>query len=285
MRNTCFHSGSYLSITRGLRYKIIKMTYSIGRRIVQLSVVALIVFLTFFYLPLPAAVDWLCPFWHLQTIAGWNVNPLYFGIAWRPYGINFIWVLAALFVSVLIFGRVFCGWICPFGFLLEMVGKVSVFFRKKRKEETRAFQKASLFLPKGKYLTLLMFLILAYFWKEALFCYICPAGGIFRAMIGFFSPLSLIVLTAVLLSVLLWGMKAWCRYLCPLGGALSFFSFKQLFRIRKEGKCLSCKECSKVCPVEINLEKEFQGNELVTPDCLMCLRCLEVCSKKILKFP
>ncbi len=267
------------------------MSYSLKRRMVQLLLIILIVYFTYFYLPEFASIDWLCPLWHFQALAGGNANFLFFGTAWRPPEINFLWIMAILVLSTLIFGRVFCGWICPFGFLLEMTGKISGFIKNIRKNDERvkskaiAFSKFNSYLSNGKYLTLFLVFVLAYQWKEALFCYICPAGGLFKGAIGFFIPVSLIGLAVVFVGVVFWGMRIWCRYLCPLGGVFSLLALKQVFRIRKEGKCAGCGDCKRACPVDIDLENEFRYGKLLSSDCLMCFRCLEACSEKILKFP
>jgi len=253
----------------------------------RLLVLFLVFYLTFHYLPLAATVDWLCPFWHLQALAAKNFNQIFLGTSWRPFSFSAIWLLALLIFSALLLGRVFCGWVCPFGFLMEVLGKASHWLGGKK--NPKAIFSASLSLPDffrfGKYLFLLVFLLLAFVYGEAVFCFFCPAGGVLKAMVGVYMSLPLFLLAFLVVAVLFWGMKVWCGYLCPLGGFLSFFSRFQVFKIRKEGNCAGCQNCSKVCPMEVKLGQSFKGKELSSPDCLMCLRCLKACPEGILKFP
>jgi polyferredoxin len=147
------------------------------------------------------------------------------------------------------------------------------------------FPKLHPFFKKGKYLTFFLILFLAYLFGETLFCEICPAGGIFRSIVGFFSLLALSSLALILVLVFFFGMKIWCEYLCPLGGILSIASLGQVFKIRKEGKCTNCKECFLACPVQVEVEKQFKHDELTSPDCIMCFKCVEACPNNNLKFP
>lgn len=265
------------------------MSYSFWRRLTQLLVLFGVFYLTFYYLPSPLTIDWLCPFWHLQALVSGNPNSLYLGVSWRPFSISALWLLAFLVLSVLIGGRIFCGWICPFGFLLEVSGKASLFNRWEdwRRKGEKAGESSYLFsfFKFSNYFVLLVFLLLAFVSGKALFCDLCPAGGVLRATVGIYKPLPLFLFGLVFIAVFLLGMKAWCGHLCPLGGFLSFFSRFQVYRIRREGKCAECKSCSLVCPMEVKLDKSFKGKELHSPDCLMCLRCLNACSERILKFP
>lgn len=125
------------------------------------------------------------------------------------------------FSAALLIGRVFCGWVCPIGFGLEITAKISPL-----KRTFRDFP----WLKWAKYLPLLLILLIALLFREALFCQICPAGGVFKGIVGYFFPLTLAALSATLLFVFFFGLKTWCRYLCPLGSFLSIFSIGQVFK-------------------------------------------------------
>ncbi len=83
--------------------------------------------------------------------------------------------------------------------------------------------------------------------------------------------LALIVLTASL-----FVERAWCRYACPLGGAISLLGKASLLRIRRtEDACKSCAICDKPCPVKLNVSTA----KTISSDCIGCLACVDSCPR------
>jgi polyferredoxin len=69
--------------------------------------------------------------------------------------------------------------------------------------------------------------------------------------------------------------RFWCRYLCPLGGAISLLGNLSLLRIRRaETDCAGCAVCNVPCPVKIDVA---QAAPVVSADCIGCLECVEAC--------
>jgi len=85
--------------------------------------------------------------------------------------------------------------------------------------------------------------------------------------------------------------RIWCR-ICPLGGLLALFSrfppFKWVTAVRldkNEEKCTKCGICKRVCPMDVKAVYENKGGDVMTSQCIGCLRCVEMCPyKDALKF-
>jgi polyferredoxin len=85
--------------------------------------------------------------------------------------------------------------------------------------------------------------------------------------------------------------RSWCR-ICPLGALIALFNrfppFKWISGVRlekAEEKCTKCGVCKRVCPTQVTEVYETKGGDVATSQCLMCLRCVEMCPEKdCLKF-
>jgi NAD-dependent dihydropyrimidine dehydrogenase PreA subunit len=69
-----------------------------------------------------------------------------------------------------------------------------------------------------------------------------------------------------------------CSY-CPMLALLSLFDKVGLFSLKKHGDlCTRCGNCFRACPMEIReIEEDKNIGNLVTQDCILCLRCVEAC--------
>jgi polyferredoxin len=187
-------------------------------------------------------------------------------------------------------GRFICGWLCPFGFIQELLNKIpSPKFKVSKKFEKLKYL---------KYIVLLVFVILLpIFWVNDIgmgdptFCkYICPAGtfegGIpltllntsLRSAIGFLFvwKISLLIIT-IILSVI--TFRPFCKFICPLGAIYSIFNPISIYRLEiNKNKCISCGACAKKCKMDIEVYKNPNSLE-----CIRCGECKAACSKGAIK--
>jgi polyferredoxin len=94
---------------------------------------------------------------------------------------------------------------------------------------------------------------------------------------GFFTHLSsfafFTILTLIVFSVVV--KNFWCRYLCPYGALLGFFSLLSPLKItRNKSTCIDCELCTKACPSNIVVHK---AGRVWSDECMSCLECVEVC--------
>lgn len=189
-----------------------------------------------------------------------------------------------IFFSVL-FGRLICGFLCPFGFVQDLLFKIPV--KKKKISE-----KIDRPLRKLKYILLIVFVILfplfvtnSFGLGDPTFCkYFCPVGilegafpllatnPVLRQSIGFLFYWKLAITLLVLVSSL-FIYRPFCKYLCPLGaiyGLFNSFSFYQM-EIDKS-TCIDCKICEKNCPMNVPVLEKINH-----PECVRCMTCKDSC--------
>lgn len=187
----------------------------------------------------------------------------------NPY-IAITWVLTM--ITVFIWGRSFyCGWLCPFGALQELIYKVRkwIYPIKKRPDFNK---KARPYLRSIRYIIfLLLFIVsLASLRMAEIFAEIEPFKttwnvGILHRSFGYGAY--------VVLLLILGGFvhRFFCRYLCPLGAGLSILSRFQLIKLPRRNACSHCKICQHDCePAAIE-----DGGHINNKECTGCLICLK----------
>jgi polyferredoxin len=76
--------------------------------------------------------------------------------------------------------------------------------------------------------------------------------------------------------------RAWCRYLCPLGGMIAFISKASWLKRRVSDSCVSCGACARHCPMgTIDADKGYASD---SGECTLCLDCAPVCPKGAISF-
>ena len=172
-------------------------------------------------------------------------------------------------ISMPIWGRaLFCGWLCPFGALQELLNKLALFIGIKQKKIS---EKNDIFLKKVKYVVLaILGIVFVYSFDMGL-----NASSIepFKTAITFRfnAPLMALIWVGILLVIGLFVERAYCRVLCPLGGSLAIFGKVRMFNfLHRRIECGNpCKACNVECPTQaIKSDGNINMNE-----CFQCLDC------------
>jgi len=233
-------------------------------------------------------------------------------------GVFLVALLPGLVVvaSVLIFGRAFCGHLCPMGTTLDIL-QVPVKPGSKPTVENSSFEGASRY-RNYKYLFLLVILASALggvslvYWGSplslvtrlyALVLYpILLLLGELGLRVGS-GPLTQVGLEGlahlqipqkvfvtnvfvaslfVIIAGLAWAQpRFWCRNLCPAGALTALFSRRPLIRRRVDESCTECGLCIRRCPMGAISE---EPSRTAHPECVVCLRCVEVCPVSAVSF-
>ncbi|MBE0432129.1 4Fe-4S binding protein [candidate division WOR-3 bacterium] len=199
--------------------------------------------------------------------------------------------LLALFViaATLVFGRFFCGFICPLGTTIDIADS---FVRRKRTHASG--------LRPVKYF-ILIFLVAAavlsvsflhlfeplVILERSLTLIFYPVATFLAGFVHLGSPqvytesaLALLVL-ATILGLSLFSERFWCRNLCPLGGLLALCSKFAVFKFSFGAGCTGCGVCENICPTgAISVEHA----RIDAAECIDCLRCVYECPPAVFRY-
>lgn len=213
-----------------------------------------------------------------------------------------------LVVLTVLFGRFFCGYLCPLGTVLDLCHKLMG-------TRTPRFLSG---LRNVKYY-LLIGLIAASVTGATVFYLFDPLIILTRTYTILFYPLSVfltnlsldgirpvadqmgwvelsylhylqpffytsLITGIIFLSILALNLitpRFWCRYLCPLGALLGFFSRFGVFKRVVDKSCTSCMKCRDMCPMGAITDdpKKTKASE-----CLQCRTCKMICPEEAISF-
>jgi NosR/NirI family transcriptional regulator, nitrous oxide reductase regulator len=172
-------------------------------------------------------------------------------------------------VSLLLLGRgVFCGWLCPFGALQELLGQISRVLRLPQWNPSEGLQRR---MWAVKYVAAVAVLGLAFINTDMA----TSASEIepFKTAITshFVRNWPFVLYAAGLLAVGLFTERAYCRFLCPLGGTLALLDRLHLIEmLERRPECGNpCHLCETSCPVKAI---ETSG-KIKMAECFQCLDC------------
>ena len=178
-----------------------------------------------------------------------------------------LWCAAA--VTIILWGRaVYCGWLCPFGALQELVNVVGRWLKLPQIELPFAVHER---LWAVKYLILLgLFgLSLDSLALAEKFAEVEPFKTTF--LLKFDREWPFVLYASALILINLVNRKTFCRYLCPLGAALSFSNGIRLFDWLKRRK--ECGQPCQTCAKECEIQAIYPNGEINMRECHYCLDC------------
>jgi uncharacterized protein with FMN-binding domain len=186
-------------------------------------------------------------------------------------------LILGVFLITLVWGRFFCGFICSFGAMQDLLNSIGKLIPFKVKVPEKA----------DKWLKLLKYAVLAFVavgvwgfsvtgdtvWSP------WTVFGIYSSLSGWSSLKYFLTLGGALLLLIIIGSlfieRFFCRYLCPLGALFSLVARFRIYSLnRKPEKCGNCKLCTSKCSMGIPL---YKYDEVRSGECINCMKCTSVC--------
>ncbi|ASS50426.1 MAG: cytochrome c oxidase accessory protein CcoG [Candidatus Fluviicola riflensis] len=227
---------------------------------------------------------------------------VFFGVTFWPqdfflFGIGMLVFIVFVVLFTVVFGRIFCGWICPQTIFMEMVFRRIEYWI----EGDATYQKQLTAMPwngekllkrGGKHV---VFFLFAFLISNTFLAYIIGTDQLFSIIrepvsmhVGGF--ISLLVFTGIFYAVYAWFREQVCLIACPYGRlqgvmtdrntllvAYDYIRGEPRGKYRKTegalpiGDCIDCFQCVKVCPVAIDIRN---GTQL---ECTNCTACIDAC--------
>jgi ferredoxin-type protein NapH len=193
-------------------------------------------------------------------------------------------VFSLLFISSLILGRSYCGWICPGAGLQEACFRISA-------KKARG----------GKYNRIKYFIWIP--WIGIITFSAFRAGGL-HTIIPFYQtkygisvaePANYIVFYTVvgLITVLSFtaGKRAFCHYGCWMAPFMvigtkirNVFNWPALHLKANKDRCRNCKTCTKNCPMSLEVNGMVQKGSMVNSECILCGTCVDGCPEGAIRY-
>jgi ferredoxin-type protein NapH len=191
-------------------------------------------------------------------------------------------VFGAQFLSALVFGRAFCGWICPAGAMSEGVSRL----------RDRPFTHRGLNLVKfGVWLP----------WVGWIALLAVRAGGFTRVDVGYQTCHgvsvagleSLVILAgivALVAGLTLWaGRRGFCHTLCWMAPLLILgraardrLCLPGLRLVANSDACIACGACTRACAMSLDVQDMVRRRSMPDRECILCARCADACPRGVL---
>ena len=196
------------------------------------------------------------------------------------------YVIGIILLYCIIFGRWICGWLCPGGFLQELLYKI----KTPKLQKNRVTRVLSYF----KYVLLVVFVIMIpimFGWESGKaipgFCkYICPIGtfegavfllgnsnntNYFEMLGPLFTWKFALLIIFIVASIFIY--RFFCRFFCPLGAIYGIFNKISILGIKVDkSKCNNCGSCVSHCKMDVKVVGDHE--------CIQCGECIDTCHAK-----
>ncbi len=241
---------------------------------------------------------------------------------WENFNVVFPWLAIASFLIVgILVGKSFCGWVCPFGFVQDLIG-----FIKRKKMQISPRTHESMIYIKYAVLGITLFVSVTFsvskligsnrgyesalgIFAKAPFTALSPAETLFATLpkmildfrntvleVPFLDVLSGIANVpllfwfqlAIMISVLVFSAyvpRGWCKYFCPIGATMAIMNKFSFLGLRRDlVKCSKgeCRLCVEACPMNVRI-LDLPWEKFSDMECIYCMKCVDVCPNKAIK--
>ncbi len=214
-------------------------------RLKVVSLVLAVAYLGFFKASLVSVVD---VFGAMRgTLPAWTDGQAYYLL------------VAFTLVSTVLWGRLYCGRICAFGALTQLMDRVVP--ARLRSEPPAWLDRRLVYLKYGVLAVAVLYVLasgdtLVYRYIEPFWMFTLSGNAVMWTLL------------ALLLLATVFVRNLYCRYLCAVGAGLGLLSNLTVFRIKRWGECSTCKLCEKTCEWGA-----IDGPKILVSECVRCDDC------------
>jgi len=195
----------------------------------------------------------------------------------------FIGTFTVFLLWVLLGGRTFCSWVCPYHLVAEWTESLHLKLVEKKIVTDHEFHRGT------RTVFWILFALMALITNYTVFETMSPTGILSRALI--YGPgLALGWVFLLLLFEVFWSRRAWCRYVCPIGLTYGVVGSISPLRVGYSvEQCFHEGDCRKVCLVPHVLDVTIKGRAAeermsLGPDCTRCGLCVDICPTGALRY-
>ncbi|GAP20720.1 4Fe-4S binding protein [Leptolinea tardivitalis] len=261
--------------------------HQIIRRSVQVAVLGFIGFLAIQHVvvgengpAITASPEAFCPFGGLETLYKFMAEG---GTFVSHTHLSNVVLLIAVLLSAFLLRSSFCGWICPFGFIQDLISNFRNLMRKVFPALNRTMLRINMlgarFSTIDRILRYIKYLVLVWaiggsaYFGTMVFRDYDPWAALLNIAEFSFTP-GVVILTIIVISSFFID-RPWCRYACPLGAVSGIVAkISPTYLMRDRNTCTSCKICTKTCPMGLEIHS---ANTIKNADCIGCLECVGAC--------
>lgn len=188
------------------------------------------------------------------------------------YGFNTKTVSDWMLPAILLAGVFFCGWVCPLGAAQDWIAWLG---RKLRLPRVRIPRNLQRYFQLSRYILYLLLTL------EISFALLKGPYNFSRMLHGELLTAATGIILLFLISALFID-RPFCNYFCTGGARQGLWSVLRVLSIRKDTtRCGGCGQCSKVCPMNIDVaHTDFVRH----PNCIGCFTCISTCKKQALSY-
>lgn len=191
-------------------------------------------------------------------------------------------VFVLLFLSSLVFGRAFCGWVCPAGGIQEMIGKIQPKPVKKGN-----YIKWIIWIP---WIAAILYVSIKNHGFHIVQPFYQTNHGIsvtdVPSLIVYFFIVALIIVPAFVV-----GKRSFCHHICwmapfmILGRKVRNALKMPALQLKSNAEtCTHCQTCTINCPMSLPVEKMVNAKSMENPECILCGKCVDNCHSKSINY-
>jgi NosR/NirI family nitrous oxide reductase transcriptional regulator len=189
---------------------------------------------------------------NLFGLVAWQLPVLRYNLAWYLF-------IGFTLVSTILWGRLYCGRVCAFGALTQLMDAVVP--ARWRLTIPRRFERRAAWFKFGLLAATLVYFVATR--DMRIYRYVEPFW-----MFGLFETWRLWTGLGALLVATVFVRNLYCRFLCPVGAFLGLLSYATIFRITRWSECRTCRICQKACEWGA-----IDGPRILVTECVRCDDC------------